>query len=177
MLPEYTIRPGIPSRTWASAAAGMVLSQPTRVTSPSSACLFATSSTESATTSRLIKEPFMPSVPIVMPSVIEIVLTSIGVPPAARIPCITLSASLRWFQLHGMVPIQLCATPMTGLARSSVDSPTARSAARAGARSRPARNGFDPIIRARSVAVVVGLVIEFHLFDPSDAPAAAIFHL
>ena len=69
--------------------------------------LRATSSTESAMTSRLMSEPFMPSVPIVMPSVIEIVLTSMGVPPAARTPCITFSASFRWFQLQGIVPIQL----------------------------------------------------------------------
>ena len=58
--------------------------------------------------------PFIPSVPIVMPSVIEIVLTSIGVPPAARIPCMTFSASFRWFQLQGMVPIQEWATPIWG---------------------------------------------------------------
>ena len=95
------------SRPSTIAMAGIVLSQPEMVTMPSNMWLRATSSTESAITSRLISEPFMPSVPIVMPSVMEIVLTSIGVPPAARMPCITFSASFRWFQLHGMVPIQL----------------------------------------------------------------------
>ena len=44
------------------------------------------SSIESATTSRLTSEVFMPSVPIVMPSEIAIVLYSMGVPPAARTP-------------------------------------------------------------------------------------------
>ncbi len=98
--------------------AGIVLSQPEIVTMPSNMWLRATSSTESATTSRLMREPFMPSVPMVMPSVIEMVLTSIGVPPAARMPCMTFSASFRWFQLQGMVPIQLWATPIWGRERS-----------------------------------------------------------
>jgi hypothetical protein len=75
--------------------AGMVLSQPEMVTSPSNMWLRATSSTESATTSRLMSEPFMPSVPMVMPSVMETVFTSMGVPPAARTPCMTFSASFR----------------------------------------------------------------------------------
>ena len=38
----------------------------------------------------------MPSVPIETPSLTEIVLNSIGVPPAARIPALTASASRRW---------------------------------------------------------------------------------
>jgi len=106
------------SRPSTMVIAGIVLSQPEIVTMPSNMWLRATSSTESATTSRLMREPFMPSVPMVMPSVIEIVLTSIGVPPAARMPCMTLSASFRWFQLQGMVPIQLWATPIWGRERS-----------------------------------------------------------
>ncbi len=55
-----------------------------------------TSSIESAMTSRLMSEAFMPSVPIVTPSLTEIVLNSIGVPPAARMPSFTCSASRRW---------------------------------------------------------------------------------
>jgi len=39
---------------------------------------------ESAMSSRLIREVFMPSVPMVMPSEMETVLNSSGVPPAAR---------------------------------------------------------------------------------------------
>ena len=75
--------------------AGIVLSQPEMVTSPSNMCPRATSSTESATISRLIREAFMPSVPMVMPSVMAMVFSSMGVPPAARMPCITFSASFR----------------------------------------------------------------------------------
>ncbi len=50
----------------------------------------ATSSIESAITSRLTSEVFIPSVPIVMPSEIATVLNSIGVPPAARTPVLDL---------------------------------------------------------------------------------------
>ena len=127
------------SRPSTMVMAGMVLSQPEMVTMPSNMWLRATSSTESATTSRLMSEPFMPSVPIVMPSVIEMVLTSIGVPPAARMPCITFSASFRWFQLQGMVPIQEWATPICGRERSASLKPTAFIMARAAARSGPSR--------------------------------------
>ena len=38
----------------------------------------------------------MPSVPIVTPSDMEIVLNSMGVPPAARMPSFTNSARRRW---------------------------------------------------------------------------------
>ena len=57
----------------------------------------ATSSMESATTSRLTREVFIPALPIVMPSEIDTVLNSIGVPPAARTPAFTSAArSRRW---------------------------------------------------------------------------------
>jgi hypothetical protein len=51
---------------------------------------------ESATTSRLTSELFIPSVPMDTPSLTAIVLNSIGVPPAARIPSLTDWASRRW---------------------------------------------------------------------------------
>ncbi len=47
-------------------------------------------------TSRLMRLAFMPSVPMEVPSDTEIVLNSIGVPPAARMPALTCSASRRW---------------------------------------------------------------------------------
>ena len=43
-------------------------------------------------TSRLTSDVFIPLVPIVMPSEIAIVLSSIGVPPAARMPSFTFAA-------------------------------------------------------------------------------------
>src|SRR5829696_2110315 len=87
-------------------------------TRPSKRCPRATSSIESAITSRETSEARIPSVPIVTPSEIEIVLNSSGVPPASRIPRLTSRASARWFQLHGMVSIHVVATPTSGRARS-----------------------------------------------------------
>ena len=52
------------------------------MTRPSNPLPRVTSSIESAMTSRLTSEARMPSVPIVMPSEIDTVLNSIGVPPA-----------------------------------------------------------------------------------------------
>jgi hypothetical protein len=70
------------------------LSQPT-ITTQRRRVPTPTSSMESATISRLMSEAFMPSVPIDSPSEIEIVFTSMGVPPAARTPAITRWASSR----------------------------------------------------------------------------------
>ncbi len=61
----------------------------------------------------------MPSVPIVTPSETAMVLNSIGVPPAARIPSLTCLASRRRLRLHGIVSIQVLAMPMMGFFRSS----------------------------------------------------------
>ena len=77
-------------------------------------CPRATSSIESAITSRDTSDARMPSVPIETPSDTAIVLNSIGVPPASRMPRFTCCASARWFRLHGIVSIQLVATPTSG---------------------------------------------------------------
>jgi hypothetical protein len=125
------------TRASAITAAGIVLSQPTMQTSPSRRCPSATSSIESAITSREMRLARMPVVPIDTPSETEIVLNSTGVPPASRMPCLTACARKRWFRLHGIVSIHSCATPTSGFARSSSVKPTAFSIARAGARSTP----------------------------------------
>ncbi len=83
----------------------MVLSQPTMSANPSKLWPRVTSSMESAITSRETSDAFIPSVPIETPSLTAMVLNSIGVPPAARIPALTRSARARWFQLQGMVSI------------------------------------------------------------------------
>ena len=77
------------------AAPGMVLSQPTSATTASNRWPRPTSSMESAMTSRLTSEAFMPSVPMVTPSEMATVLHSMGVAPAARMPSLTTSASRR----------------------------------------------------------------------------------
>src|SRR5262245_22677117 len=130
---------GTSSRAMAITMAGMVLSQPEIPTKASSRWPRTTSSTESAIQSRLISDAFMPSVPIAMPSVTEIVLNSIGVPPAARMPSFTLSAGLRGLELQGVSSIQQWATPTSGRERSSSVNPTARKYVRAAARSAPSR--------------------------------------
>jgi len=102
------------------AAPGIVLSQAARAITASNMCPRPTSSIESAMISRLTSEAFIPSVPIVIPSLIAIVLNSIGVPPAARIPCLMKPARRRRLRLHGIVSVQVLAIPMIGLARSSL---------------------------------------------------------
>ncbi len=77
------------------AAPGMVLSQATSAMMPSNMCPRPTSSIESAMRSRLTSEAFMPSVPMVTPSLMAMVLNSMGVPPASRIPALTWVASSR----------------------------------------------------------------------------------
>ena len=65
----------------------------------------------------------MPDVPIVMPSEMAIVLSSIGVPPASRMPSLTCCASARRWKLQGIVSIQVEATPMIGFERASASKP------------------------------------------------------
>ena len=93
---------------------GMVLSQPLSATTPSNRWPRATSSMESAMTSRETRLVRMPRVPIVIPSEIATVLYSIGVPPASRMPSLTRAESARRWKLQGMVSIQVEATPMIG---------------------------------------------------------------
>ena len=88
-------------------------------------------------TSRETSEPRMPSVPIVMPSETAMVLNSIGVPPAARTPSFTDSASLRRWTLQGVTSVQVFAMPTSGRSRSASVKPAPFSIARAGARAIP----------------------------------------
>src|ERR1700736_5823601 len=92
---------------------------------------------ESAINSRLTNEARMPSVPMVSPSEMAMVLNSMGVPPAARMPSFTFAESRRRWKLHGMVSIQVLATPINGRLRSASVNPMALNMERAGARSRP----------------------------------------
>ena len=125
------------SRPAAIAPPGFVLSQATSWTRPSKRWPRATSSIESAITSREMSEARMPDVPIDTPSETAIVLNSIGVPPASLTPRLTCTARSRWLRLHGIVSIQVVPTPMIGLARSSSLKPVPLSMARAPARSGP----------------------------------------
>jgi len=119
------------------AEAGIVLSHAHRATIASNMCPRPTSSIESAITSRLTSEVFMPSVPIVMPSEMAMVLNSIGLAPAARMPAFKGAAISRRPKLHGIVSVQTFDTPMNGLSMSALVSPIAWRKERAAARSRP----------------------------------------
>src|SRR6266568_8195344 len=156
------------SRPSAMTAAGFVLSHATRQTSPSKRWPRATSSIESAITSRETSEARIPSVPIETPSEIEIVLNSSGVPPASRMPSLTSCASSRWLRLHGIVSIHVVATPISGFARSSSVKPTPFSIERA-----PARSGPSVIARlcrfAGSVGRSYGVLISSSLYGEALA--------
>src|SRR4051794_27553921 len=72
-----------------------------------------------------------------MPSETEMVPNSSATAPAARTPSFARLASLSSERLHGVISFHDDATPICGLSQSSSVSPTARSIARAGARSIP----------------------------------------
>src|SRR5215210_1980600 len=128
---------------------------------PSNRCPRATSSIESATTSRETSDVFIPDVPIVIPSEIAIVLNSIGVPPAARIPSFTLAARARSPKLHGIVSVQVDATPLIGFAIASASKPIPWRYERAAARAGPSVSWRDwclgsslwPSMTARTLSV------------------------
>ncbi len=113
------------------------MSQPAMATTASNMWASTTSSIESAISSRLTSEARIPGVPIVIPSEIAIVLSSIGVPPAARIPSLTFAPSARRWKLHGIVSIHVLATAMIGFASASSSNPMPFRYARAAARSGP----------------------------------------
>src|SRR5215218_8118400 len=140
-------------RAQAISMPGRDLSQPAMATRPSirSACI--TSSTESAITSRLTSDARMPSWPMAMASETAMVLNSSGTAPASRTPDLAASASLSRWMLQGVTSFQDEATPTWGRWKSSSVKPTARSMARAPARSRPAVTSVE---RGRAVVDGIG---------------------
>src|SRR3954469_1376854 len=72
-----------------------------------------------------------------MPSETEMVPNSSATAPAARTPSFARLANLSSERLHGVISFHEDATPIFGLSQSSSVRPTARSMARAGARSIP----------------------------------------
>src|SRR5262249_31546260 len=82
-----------------------------------------------ATPPRRTREAPTPADPIVIPSEMETVLNSIGVPPASRIPSFTHDARSRRCRLHGPISIQVFAIPTIGFASALRSNPAARSIA------------------------------------------------
>jgi hypothetical protein len=83
------------------------------------------SSTESAITSRLTSDDFIPSWPMAMPSVTVMVQNSRGVAPAAFTPSETRCAWRISAVLQGAASFQHEATPTNGWLISRVPSPIA----------------------------------------------------
>ena len=124
-------------RAKAMPAAGIVLSQATRIITPSRLWPFTANSIESAITSRDMREARIPSLPIVIPSETAIELKSTGVPPAARMPARTGTANLSRSILHGPILVHVLKTAIIGPSKFSSSMPVARSMARAAARLGP----------------------------------------
>ena len=124
-------------------APGMFLSQAATTDNPSIPSVKQTVSIESAITSRLTSEPFIPSVPIDMPSLIVIVPNINGTPCASHIPSLTFSAILVKCTLHGVTSLAKLATAMNGFSMSSSSNPTALNIDLAGARSGPRLTSAD----------------------------------
>jgi len=76
---------------------GTILSQLGRKTRPSKGCAIAMTSMESAMSSRLAREYFMPVCPMARPSQTPMTGKAMGVPPAERMPALTSAARMsRW---------------------------------------------------------------------------------
>jgi hypothetical protein len=153
MVPPYRNAAGTSSRAQAISMPGSDLSQPAMATSASNRSALTISSTESAITSRLTSEDFMPSVPIEIPSDTAMVPNSNGTAPPCRTPSLAAAASPFRCRLHGVTSFQDEATPTCGRSRSASLSPTARSIARAGARDAPVVSGPE---RGRGSLLVIG---------------------
>ena len=118
-------------------APGMFLSQPPITTTPSMLWLIVAVSIASAITSRDTSEYFIPSVPMLMPSVTVITPKVCGMPPAARTAASTRSASGCSPALQGFIVLWPLAMPTIGLSKSPLSKPTARSIERLGERAIP----------------------------------------
>ena len=110
-----------------------------------------TVSIESAMTSRLTSEAFMPSVPIDMPSLMVMVPNMKGTLLASRSPCFTFCAMRSRCTLQGVTSLARFATATKGFLKSSSCSPTARSIERAGALSGPSTTTW---LLCRSIDIV-----------------------
>src|SRR4051794_38385733 len=111
------------------------------------------SSIESAMSSREISDARIPGVPCDWLSETAIVLNSSATPPAAVTPSQARAASSRWVRLHGIVPVQVEATPTIGASSRSGSIPMARKWARAPARSAAATSPVRARRRRASCAV------------------------
>ena len=129
--------PGTFIRASAIAPAGMFLSQPPAMSTPSMHWPLTDVSIASAITSRDTSEYFIPSVPMPMPSVTVGTPNTCGIAPASLSAAIARSTSGWMPALQGFIVLWPLATPTIGLSKSPSPKPTARSIARLGERATP----------------------------------------
>ena len=117
--PPETTTAGMFSRAAAISMPGTTLSQFGISTSASKPEAIVTASMESAMSSRLASEYFMPVWPIAMPSQTPMAGNSMGVPPAAATPSFAASAMSRRPMCPGMISLNELQMPTKGFLRSS----------------------------------------------------------
>src|SRR5437868_8124433 len=147
---------------------GRLLSQPASVTMPSNRSPCIMHSTESAMISREESEARMPSVPIEMPSDTAMVVNSSGKPPATRTPSLAALARRDNGRLQGVTSFQEEAMPTWERPQSPSPIPTARSIARAGARSIPSVTSL-----LRGLCWSFAMALERRAPAPTRAPRGA----
>ena len=141
-------------------APGMLLSQPDSVTIPSAAYPSCMVSMQSAMRSRDIREYYIPSIPIVSPSLMTGVPNWNGFPPHATISRERMSPSFLMWSLQGVAFVKGHATVTIGLEKSSSEKSTARSMARAAAllaQSAPPGVSASSLMRGINGRSVMGL--------------------
>ena len=105
MGPPLTTMVGIFRRSAAISMPGMILSQLGIMTRASKGWAMTMTSTESAISSRLAREYFIPVWPMAIPSQIPMEGNSMGVPPAMRIPAFTSWVIILRWMCPGMISL------------------------------------------------------------------------
>jgi hypothetical protein len=137
MGPPLTKIAGTFARSAPMTMPGTILSQLGMQTRPSKPWARTMDSTESAMSSRLGSEYFIPAWPMAMPSQMPMVLNSNPTPPVFWISALTRRPNFCKCTWPGMISTKELQMPMNGLEKSSSLTPQARRRLRCGARSNP----------------------------------------
>src|SRR6185295_11061560 len=137
IVPPYTKIDGRLSLAMAIMVPGKLLSHPEIPTSASYMCALIIISIESAITSRLTSEAFIPSCPIAIPSETETAVNSLGVQPESLTPDFECCAKSPKWMLQGVASLQVDETPTIGFDKSSSFRPIALYIALCGALAGP----------------------------------------
>jgi hypothetical protein len=164
--PPETNTAGTLHRAAAIIMPGTILSQLGMQTTPSKQWARSIVSTQSAISSRLASEYFIPPCPMAMPSSTPIVLNSKGTPPAARTASRTFLPTTSRCACPGMICTNEFAIAMNGLLKSASlwITPVARSKLRCGAR----------IVPFLMVSLKAMGVLQFGAIIPHSAPTGTV---